>query len=75
MNIILAMEKEPKLKTYTCPRCGKRFLGRSDRCPRCGQLIVYLTDGKYYNSLGDELILTRNKRFIRKIIRNKNRPK
>ena len=47
------------MKTYTCTRCGKRFLGRHDRCPRCGQLFVYLKGGKYFNSRGQEVLLTK----------------
>ncbi len=45
------------MKTYFCPRCGKRFQGRLDRCPRCAQLIVYEVKGKYFNALGDELTI------------------
>ena len=62
-------------KIYTCVRCGKRFRGRQDRCPRCGQLIVYEKDGRFFNALGDELVLSRDKRHIVKVIPNENHPR
>ena len=69
------MDKPLEQTIYTCLRCGKRFRGRQDRCPRCGQLMVFERKGKYYNALGDELVLTRDKKLIAKVIRNKKRPK
>ncbi|MBQ7244517.1 MAG: hypothetical protein IJS52_10020 [Bacilli bacterium] len=49
------------MKTYACRRCGKKFAGRLDRCPRCGQRIVYCINGKYYDCVGNELILKKNR--------------
>ena len=69
------MKDDLKQKIYTCLRCGKRFRGRQDRCPRCGQLFVFEKEGKFYNALGDELILSRDKKHIVKVVPNKNRPK
>lgn len=45
------------MKTYYCPRCGKKFQGRADRCPRCAQRLVYQRHGKYYDALGNLLEL------------------
>ena len=73
--IINVMERPLKQKIFTCPRCGKRFAGRQDRCPRCGQLIVYELDGKFYNALGDQLLLAADGKHIEKTIRNRKRPK
>ncbi|MBO5529508.1 MAG: hypothetical protein J6A47_09430 [Bacilli bacterium] len=47
------------MKQYQCMRCGKKYLGRLDYCPRCGQRHIYQVGDKYYNAVGDELILNR----------------
>lgn len=73
--IICEMEKPLKQKTFTCTRCGKKFVGWQDRCPRCGQLFVFEKGGKYHNALGDELVLSKDKKHIVKTIPNKKRPK
>ena len=73
--IIEVVKKKPlKQKTFTCLRCGKKFVGRQDRCPRCGQLIVFEQKGKFYNAIGDELLLDKEKKHIVKVIPNKKRP-
>ncbi len=69
------MEDSLKQKTFTCLRCGKRFKGRMDRCPRCGQLIVYEYEGRFYNAIGDELILSPDKKRIVKVLPNRRRPR
>ncbi|MCR5348716.1 MAG: hypothetical protein K6E59_03830 [Bacilli bacterium] len=60
------------MKKYVCTRCGKKFVGRHDRCPRCGLLFAYEREGKYYNAMGDELIIKDGR--IQKIIPNPLRP-
>lgn len=61
------------MKRYVCPRCGAKFDGRLDRCPRCAQRIVYQKDDKYFDALGNELILRRN--HIVRIIPNEKGPR
>ncbi|MBR1846694.1 MAG: hypothetical protein IJ787_03165 [Bacilli bacterium] len=61
------------MKTFACPRCGKRFQGRFDRCPRCAQLLVYEKNGEFFDAEGDRLII--RKKRIKKVIPNPNGPK
>lgn len=68
------MTKPLKQKTYVCTRCGKRFLGRQDFCPRCGQPFVYEKGGVLYNTLGDKVILSPDKKRIIIVETNKKRP-
>ena len=57
------------MKDYVCTRCGKKFQGRNNRCPRCGQLFVYQRGEKYFDALGNEVVLDSHG-HIRKRIKN-----
>ena len=58
------------MKTYVCHRCGKKYEGRRDRCPRCGQLFVYARGGRFYDALGNEVILKPDGEHILKYVNN-----
>ena len=75
-NIMIQMEKLPPLKqkTYTCTRCGKRFVGRQSNCPRCAQPFVYRQGGKLFNPMGDEVALTQDRKHLVVIKKNGKRP-
>lgn len=64
-----------KQNLFVCHRCGKRFRGRQDYCPRCGQPFVYEIDGLLYNSIGDQVELSPDKKRIILKERNKKRPR